>query len=484
MEPGERNRSVGYVADTSLRETGAGNLDEEHTHATVEKVRTREGRGLIPALLLALLLVSASACTDATNPDRTGAGTSEKTEALLDPPPVIETKNRNLELSHESGLRLSYPASNGEITPMFLWDGTWTTEDGRVIEIGGEEHRTPYECWGEPPKENHGVAELRCTENTMTRIAYRDGYDEAARRLDDALTKLGRDSVLWGVYCHIGGYAAAAGAVLGGAEPRELMREKQSFCDYSVLHGVGSAVVSLHPEDPVKALTETCDPDPRSSIPEFSYGSQCWHGGGFGLARQNRLDEETASRYCMQAPHPGFVANCIEGVFSFVRYHIGRAENWPTKPINANRCRNTPKELLVNPDYMTVCYRAVAEKNSSATEEVRIESLRELAAFCPQLEGEAELSGCWAGVGNAASLSVLNNPGDTEAARRALESCSGGGAHKVECEIRAMIGMVKNPQRTRGIEAEELIALSSEENRTEISERLLGWLDSIGGRSQ
>ena len=126
----------------------------------------------------------------------------------------------------------------------------------------------------------------------------------------------------------------------------------------------------------------------------------------------------------------------------------------------------------------------MAEKGSAAPETERRRNLELLAGACPQLRGDAELSGCWAGVGNAASLALIDSPGDTGLARELLTYCSAGGQHKVECEVRAMIGMVKNPQRTRGIEAEELILMSGEDTRVEVRERLLGWLDSIGGRSQ
>lgn len=405
------------------------------------------------------------------------AGTGE-TIRFDDPPPRIE--NSGGALRHETGLSLAYPG-DGAIEPMFLWDGAWTDANGTTYQIGGAAPDHVGDCW---TGEDYGTEQMRCTENTLTQKAYRDGYDAAAEDLERALDELGRNSTLWGVYCHVGGYAAAAGAVLGGEDPRTLMREKRSFCDYSVLHGVGSAVVSLNADDPASALTETCTPDPLSSIPEFSYGSQCWHGGGFGLARLHRLEEDIASRECTKAPNPGFVANCMEGVFSFLRYHAGRASAWNVAEPSIERCKNSEPDLLNNADYTTVCYRAVAEKGSAATETERRRNLELLAEACPQLRGDAELAGCWAGVGNAASLALIDSPGDTELARGLLAYCSAGGRHKVECEVRAMIGMVKNPQRTRGIEAEELISMAGEDTRVEVRERLLGWLDSIGGRSQ
>ena len=411
-----------------------------------------------------------------------GTDTTGPSAALLDPPPAIRAEGTTFTLVHETGLRLSYPVKDGAAETMFLWDGGWSVEEtGERYDIGGPALEDPAACWH---GEEHGTEELRCTENSLTRTAYQTGYANAAALLDAALTDLGRNSTVWGVYCHVGGYAAAAGAVLGGEDPRTLMREEQSFCDYSVLHGVGSAVVSLNLSDPTRALTEICTPDPASDIPEFSYGSQCWHGGGFGLARLHRLDDEAASRDCMAAPNPGYVANCIEGVFSFIRYHQGRATGWPVREVRPENCRDADENLRGNADYMTVCYRAAAEKHAAGTEAERRRALAALAAFCPQLTGEAELLGCWSGVGNAVSLSILNTPEDVTAAAEALTHCEAAGAHRVECEVRAMIGMVKNPQRIRGIEPEELIALAGEQDRSEVSERLLGWLDSIGGRSR
>lgn len=408
------------------------------------------------------------------------AGCADQAETITFDDPPSRLENTGGSLRHETGLETTYPA--GEPTePMFLWDGQWIDANGTIYEIGGNPKDHVGDCW---ESGKYGTAEMRCTENTLTRRAYRDGYDAAAEDLERALDTIGRNSTLWGVYCHVGGYAAAAGAVLGGEDPRTLMREKQSFCDYSVLHGVGSAVVSLNAADPAGALNLACAPDPASTIPEFSYGSQCWHGGGFGLARLYRLEEDTASRECIKAPNPGFVANCMEGVFSFLRYHSGRAAEWGVAEPSVERCMNADADLTMNADYTTVCYRAVAEKGAAAPESQRRSNLELLATTCPQLSGDAELVGCWSGVGNAVSLALLDTPEDTSLAKELLSYCAAGAAHKVECEVRAMIGMVKNPQRLRGIDAEDLILMAGDDTRDEVRERLLGWLDSIGGRSQ
>jgi len=85
----------------------------------------------------------------------------------------------------------------------------------------------------------------RCTQSVVGEIAAAEGYDQAVALLDGARERLGEYEYLWTWYCGIAGDAAAAGAVLGGEDPRRLMREKSSLCDYSTLHGAGALALLL-----------------------------------------------------------------------------------------------------------------------------------------------------------------------------------------------------------------------------------------------
>lgn len=459
-------------------------LDEGGFRATVQTVSADRDcspwRSAGRVITLGLLAVLATGCGDGNTAVR----------ELLDPPPSLSITGDTTVLEHETGLRVTVTANGTQAELPFLWDGDWRdTTTGEVLRIGGPE--TPLaDCWGTAAKGNTSdgtdtwTTSVRCTQNRLSRVAYRDGYDAAAKELQTALDDIGRDSSNWGTYCHVGGYAAAAAAVLAGEDPRTLMRTKTSFCDYSVLHGAASATVSLNPTDPVAALTATCAPDPASSIPEFSYGSQCWHGGGFGLARIYRFDVERASTACLGAQEPGWVANCIEGVHAFVAVHRGRAAAWSLPRPDAGRCATTTTKLSMNREYQTVCYRTVAEATRGADITTRRRTTDLLVETCRTVQSPQGHDGCWAGVGNALSLEMLDTPEDTKTAELLLMRCEEADTAETECLTRAMIGMVRNDQRRIGIEETVLVSLVRPEKREELRTRLRAWLESIEGRSE
>jgi hypothetical protein len=473
--------TVGAPPRRSNTGQDAEELDEDGSRATVHRVRTDRAhhtpRSVRRAGVAVLFAVLATGCSSENAPVR----------ELADPPPSITSTEGTVELEHETGLRVTATVTDTRAELPFLWDGNWRdTTTGEELHIGGPE--TPLaDCWN-TPTDGDGTdawtASVRCTQNRLSRVAYRDGYDAAATELQEALDTIGRESSNWGTYCHIGGYAAAAAAVLAGEDPRTLMRTKTSFCDYSVLHGAASATVSLYATDPVGALTATCTPDPASSIPEFSYGSQCWHGGGFGLARIHRFDVERAATACLGAPEPGWVSNCIEGVNAFVSVHQGRAVAWSLPRPDAGRCASASEALITSREYQTVCYRTVAETTRGADLDARRRTTDLLVETCRTVNTPAGRDGCWAGVGNALSLEMLDTPEDTSTAEVLLRRCEEASAAETECLTRAMIGMVRNDQRLVGIEETVLVDLVRPAKREELRVRLRAWLESIGGRSE
>lgn len=455
-----------------------GDTRQSRTRGTWHDGRGRNRLRTTGGFLLALALLAVG-CS--------GTGDSAGTATTLpDPPNSLPAAASPLVLEHETGLTFTVEVQNGQAEPPFLWDGTWRDrQHGTTFEIGGPE-RPLLQCWDTTQPGEVSADSIRCTQSTVSRIAYRDGYDTAAGVLDDALQTIGRASSGWGTYCHIGGYAAAAGAVLGGEDPRTLMRTKTSFCDYSVLHGVASAVASLHAEDPIPALVDICQADPGSTIPAFSYSSQCWHGGGFGLARIYRFDIEQASVACLGATESGWVSNCIEGAHSFLAIHRPRATGWSVPEPSADRCTAAPDVLRAQREYMIVCYRTVAERTRHAGLDERANTTDQLIATCRELTAQTELEGCWAGVGNALHLQLADDVSDLSKVRDLLLRCTEAveTVEETECLTRTLIGLVKNDQRPSGIEPEKLIELVRPERRAELQQLLQVWLDSIAGRSE
>lgn len=417
---------------------------------------------------------------------------------------VLGTANgETIVLHHESGVSHRMLAADGVVHPPLLIDGAWRIEtDGSQIgsilvgtdpdkNAGGKELLA---CWtgegAEPPRTTTPEG-VRCTQSLVLRVATERGYQAAAGIIEEARRGLGADRNLWGRYCNIAGDAAAMGAVLAGEDGRELIRTADSFCDYSVLHGVGAGIVLLNAENPVAAVRAVCAPDPLADLPTISRTSQCWHGAGTGFARTTRLDLSQGERLCREAPEEASRLNCIEGLFSFTRTYALRGESvravWPGIHIDGTTCNR----LEGSPALLETCYRSGAQtlvldaSNAHADSGAARESaVGVMLSTCSASTGD-HTAECWSGLGTLVASALHPDLDEADEVRRWLNVCSEAPTSNavVRCFERAALGILANDQLVTGLTVEEIVELVPEDLRTGLREKLTNWSQTLGGRS-
>lgn len=336
------------------------------------------------------------------------------------------------------------------------------------------------------------AAGARCSQALMFTVATTHGYPAAEQAITRAKDLLGDEAAVWGWYCHLAGDSAASGAVGAGADPRALMLGNQSFCDYSVSHGVGAMVVSMHATDPGTALSQACAPDPDSDIPPESYASQCWHGGGMGLARLYRLDLERGLTVCLTADAPALRMNCIEGLFAFGRDYQLRVDDgsWPALSATVETCSQAD---VNDASFLETCYRSAAivlVKKLAATASEPDELLRSglliLEKACVDLPAGVKRRGCWSGVANFTAGSLQRDISDRDMVQRYFPICTkapDSDESRKTCFQRMAIGLVKNDQQKKGLAVSAIVAMLPTDLQLDIERDLNLWLASISGRS-
>lgn len=358
----------------------------------------------------------------------------------------------------------------------------WLTEPDSSTEEGN----------GDGPEFTVAAHGVRCSQSLMFTLAASKGYPVAEKAINRARDLLGGDLAVWGSFCHVAGDAAASGAVSAGADPRALMREYPSFCDYSVSHGVGAMVATLHPDDPGGALETICAPDPGSSIPAESYTSQCWHGGGMGLARLYRLDRIQGLQVCLSATDGPARLNCIEGLFAVGRDYGLRVDDgsWAALSVSFEQCAQLEAD---DPAFLDTCFRSGAIEYAHDISERYEDNATRLSigtdvlrTVCRGLAAGPKRVGCWSGIANFTAMLLQREADDRNLVRRYVEICDRApdddGARKA-CYQRITLGLVKNEQLRNGLNVDELVALMPAEFRDEIEALLNDWLASIQGRS-
>jgi len=358
------------------------------------------------------------------------------------------------------------------------------------------------ECWLVQPDEDDDErveayfavtqSGVRCSQSLMFTLAATKGYATAEKAITRARELLGDEAAVWGSFCHIAGDAAASGAVSGGDDPRALMRNHQSFCDYSVSHGVGAMVATMNADDPGSSLEAVCAGDPDADIPTISYTSQCWHGGGMGLARLYRLDRARGLQVCLSAQSGPARMNCIEGLFAFGRDYGRRVADgsWRDLAVTTEMCAQSD---ATDPAFLDTCFRSAAISYETFVttyyEDVQgqlYEGVTHIRYFCQGLPAGAKRVGCWSGMANFIALILQRHTDDAALVRRFVAICDSApdedGARRA-CYLRITLGLVRNDQLRNGLEVDELVELTPLDLRAEISQLLNDWLASITGRS-
>jgi hypothetical protein len=413
-----------------------------------------------------------------------------------------------VELEHRYGLTVTTSIRNGSAELPILWDGRWRVRaGGRVdtIQIGAIDYHgidaSPetagerlLDCWrqadtDEPVPRATTPEGVRCSQGLLTAMAAEHGYDAAAEAISLAREGLGEDTNLWGWYCNIAGEAAAAGAVFGGADPRELMRDEESFCDYSVLHGVGAAV-AVEATDPLEALEYACGTDPESPLPELARTSQCWHGGGMGIARRMGGDTMAGSGLCMRARDEPSRLNCLDGLFSFARTYLLRGTDtaalWPMLVVDFGSCAETGgSTTLVEACYRSAAQSAVRETASAVADshDVRERVVPSMRSACHRAEEYA--APCWTGMGTLIANTLHPDIDERAEIRRWVAECGKApdNSSAAGCYERALLGLLRNDQLVNGLLVEELVPLAPAELRDDLEEKLTYWRSTLGGRS-
>lgn len=453
--------------------------------------------------LLTLLALTLPACAGEDSPVRLADAPSTLTIPATGRGELAALRHES-GVTHTVGVDRTDEGTAGAITlrPPLLLDGTWDVEiDGHVaatVTIGEElplDPETLLSCWtgqGDTRARATTPEGVRCTQSLVLRAALDEGYAAAAELVEKAHRGLGTDRNLWGWYCNIAGDAAATGAVLGGADGRALIRDEPSFCDYSVLHGVGAAAALMNATDPAAEVRAVCAEDRLSNIPPVARTSQCWHGAGTAFARIVRLDLRAGEKLCREAPEEASRLNCIEGLFSFARTYRLRGEDarrdWPGLENDGGRCN----ALDGSRELVDACYRSSAQTlihdtasthpDSADARRVAVSTMR---TTCGKSAGEHRTA-CWSGLGTLIANSLHPDLGDDAELRRWLHVCDDAPDETSagRCYERAALGILRNDQLVTGLALEDVVALVPDGLRDGLRATLETWSQSLGGRSE
>jgi hypothetical protein len=452
--------------------------------------------------MLTLLALAAAACTANTT------GADLQPAVTFDNSPLhVPTGLRDGDGTLTSDLGITYDVtiSNHRIEPPVLWDGTWTLRDSKghdvIFQVGDPDldGRTGPDdlarCWQLDPGDATSARSVRCAQGILLRVAADDGYAAAETLLRDAFERTPDETDAWTRYCHLGGTIIAAGAVIGGEAPETVMTTHRSLCDFAVSHGVGAAVATLNPANPAEALRKACQPGTDPGILPYSYGSQCWHGGGMGLARLHRFDYTQGLDVCRQAPDPGWAGNCIEGMFVSYRDYSTRfdeGEAWTINRPTMENCNRTPEPASSDLYYLNACYRYSAVriyKNLNIAELGRAEldnALEQansiMGLSCATAQDDPRRYACWTAAAHLIADIVGNDIGNRELIARWAGICESAPGDGIGCYQRYFSTLVENPQRRDGVPLDDLLAMAPAAIREELSDMMTAWLETVADR--
>lgn len=238
--------------------------------------------------------------------------------------------------------------------------------------------------------------EMRCAQTAIILAGVSGEYRTAAAevlRVSHSDLTVGPQS---GQLCRLGGNVLAEAAVVSGQDPVLLLDTEDSVCDFSLPHGVASAV-SFWADNPAEATAELCQDVERGRLRAFTVGSQCWHGAGQGVARRTAFDFSTVALFCRTAPNLKFMQNCMEGALieglDAAIWNDGLPSyKQPRSQITLKICAETFPD-----EYLESCYRYGADV-ARRLEGERV-ATEIVAALCSEPDVRGSIA-CWQAYGD------------------------------------------------------------------------------------
>jgi len=323
------------------------------------------------------------------------------------------------------------------------------------------------------------AAQFRCAETFLVALGGSMPYEQAENVARDLLREMSSSAVAPGVLCRLGGEALASAAVASGQDPDRVLANG-SLCDFSLPHGV-AAFVAATADDPATAVTRLCAPHPVGALSENTFGTQCWHGAGQGLARRYSFSLERILPVCELAPDVGFRGNCLEGVFIEERNDAFRTADLPGYARRGPEFRFDQCARSFTEDWSAkVCFRYAAMRSLESLGFER--SLRMALEVCAETPGSPDA--CWYGVG--ALLSESLEPLTTSRAfvLAAVGTCTTAptAESRLTCLLRLTASWLSNPDNP--LDDEELlyaIAQAAPDLADTVRAQAAEFLDSISG---
>jgi hypothetical protein len=283
---------------------------------------------------------------------------------------------------------------------------------------------------------------LRCAQTVVTLAGIDGGYRQDAQALLElSQSDLARGAI-GGRLCRLGGNALAEANVIGGQDPAFLLNTEVSVCDFSLPHGVASAV-AFWARTPEQSIAELCEPVERGPLGAYTVGTQCWHGAGQGIIRRTAFDFAAVAEFCRAAPDRGFTQNCMEGALieglDAAAWSEGLPDyQHPGTQITLETCVKTFPD-----EYLSPCYRYGADAVIRTSGELA--AVETIAAMCadPAVRGPLD---CWQAFGDVLARWQAVHP-DIVAIDTVISRCQQANEqiHRQVCVLRLVNTLLAKP---------------------------------------
>lgn len=197
---------------------------------------------------------------------------------------------------------------------------------------------------------------LECLSSKVAYVASTEGYGAANDAIVETFRIMHKNS---GHYCSQVNDAMFRGALTKGEKSLDILNTYNSLCSFAIVHSIGALAVETFYPDSIKGVTDVCSAPKLVLLDADSYSTQCWHGAGYGMYKASNRNDSQTSKLCDAAPSDGWVQNCYEGLYEYVRHSKWLEPQKTIEPYTTVvlRC-STDSSLTV--EYSRACYKNIA----------------------------------------------------------------------------------------------------------------------------
>lgn len=197
---------------------------------------------------------------------------------------------------------------------------------------------------------------LDCLSSKVASTSSSKGYGAANDAIVETFKIMHKNS---GHYCAQVNDAMFRGALAKGEKPLDILNTYNSLCSFAIVHSIGALAVETFYPDSIEEVTDVCSAPKLVLLDADSYSTQCWHGAGYGMYKASNRNDSQTSKLCDAAPSDGWVQNCYEGLYEYVRHSKWLAPQKTIEPY-ATVVLRCSSDSSLTVEYSRACYKNIA----------------------------------------------------------------------------------------------------------------------------